>query len=279
MNEDSRIIELSMIDEPPQAMRSDIPRDAVFELAKDIKRNGLINPITVRPVGDRFEVVAGHRRLLAHRYGGLPTIRCIVRDLSDDETFAIMTSENLKRAEVPVVDEATHASRAVEYCKGDLDAAAKMCGESRYWVETRLAIAALPDDLKTALREEKIKMGVALALGKITDDGDRASCLSMAITQGASVVVANFWVAQWEAGLFGNAAAANGGDPNAPSLPPPVVMLRCAIDGKEHPATDMISVLVWRENLGFVTAMREHLETERIAAAAGTPADPAAPQS
>ncbi len=262
MDHETRDIPLEHIDEPAAAMRTDIPRDEIFELASDIKKNGLINPITVRPLNGRFEVVAGHRRFLAHRYGGMVTIRCVVRELNDDETFAIMTSENLKRENVNPVDEATHVERLMRIHNGDAGKVSDIVGRSEEWVKQRVTIAAMPENLKAALRQEKIKIGVALALTEITNETDLAACLEMAIVQGASITMVRYWVAQWEAGLFGSALMARISDPDAPTGQRQVVMLRCAVDGKEYPASDFASVLVRRDNLIFIEGLREHLQQE-----------------
>ena len=263
MAEDTKEIPLDLIDEPPQAMRTEINRDEVFDLAADIKKNGLINPITVRAMGERFEVVAGHRRFLAHRYGGLATIRCIVRVLTDDEAFAVMTSENLARVDVNPVDEAIHVSRLMEKHENDANAVAEIVNRSKEWVHTRVVIAKMQDDVREALRAGKVKLGVALALTEITNDVDRLACVDMAIAQGASVMMAQYWVQQWKLGLFGAGTAQNAPDPNMPDVQRTVVMLTCALDGIKHPATEMTSVLVWRENVGYLEALRVHLEKER----------------
>ena len=71
------------IRDPEDAMRSGIDKEKLHDLSDDIKVNGLINPITVRPQGENFEVVAGHRRFTACKWAGMVKIPCIVRDLSD----------------------------------------------------------------------------------------------------------------------------------------------------------------------------------------------------
>lgn len=263
MEHTTRDIVLDLIDEPEFAMRTEINRDEVFELAADIKKNGLINPITVRPKGDRFEIVAGHRRFLAHRYGGMPQIKCVVRDLTDTEAFAVMTSENLVREDVNPVDEAVHTKRLMEMNNGDIKRVCDIVNRGKDWVESRLAVAEMTEELKDALRTEKIKLGVALALSEITDETDLAGCLQMAISQGASVVVARYWVAQWHAGLFGHATENMLPDPDAPGFQRKVVMLRCSLDGKDYPATEFNSILVYRGNLGYVDALREHIISEQ----------------
>lgn len=258
---DARDIFLEQIDEPAAAMRSDIPRDAVFELAADIKKNGLINPITVRPRGQRFEVVAGHRRFLAHRYGGMAAIRCIVRELTDDEALSIMTSENLKREDVNPVDESSHVARLLTLHNNDVGKVADIVNRGRDWVESRAAIALMPEDIKAELRAERIKIGVALALAQIDNDLDRQAVLGMAISQGASVVMAQYFLAQWKAGLWSHASSQTMPDANLPEGERHVVMLRDGLDGKEYPATDFVTVLVYRDNLTYVEAMREYIRT------------------
>lgn len=271
MESNARDIPLEMIDEPAAAMRTDISRDEVFELAADIKKNGLINPITVRPRAERFEVVAGHRRFLAHRYGGIPLIRCVVRELTDDEAFSIMTSENLKRENVNPVDEAIHVERLMKIHNGDLNKVSNIVGRSEEWVRQRMEIASMSENLKQALRTEKIKIGAALALTEITTEADRDACLEMAITQGASITMVRYWVAQWHAGLFGSALMKKIADPDNPGYERSVVMLRCSIDGKEYPASDFTSLLVRRENVGYVDALRAAIQ-------AGTFETPVSPE-
>ena len=253
---------LEYIDEPPQAMRSDIGRDEVFELAADIKKNGLINPITVRPKGERYEVVAGHRRLLAHRYGGMLKIRCVVRDLNDDEAFAVMTSENLAREDVNPVDEAIHTTRLLQLYNGDMEKLRHTLNRGDAWIQSRLTIGQMSDELKEALRADKIKIGGALALNKITNDIDQHAVLTMAISQGASVVMANYWIAQWEAGLFGHASTNTVPDSNLPEGQRNVVMLRDALDGNEYPAEDFVTIMLSRKNLPFIDGLRAHLRGE-----------------
>ena len=256
MTDLTKDIALDFINEPPAAMRTEIDRDAIFELSTDIKRNGLINPITVRPVGDRYEIVAGHRRFLAHRYGGLPTIRCIVRELSDNDAFAIMASENLKRENVNPVDEAIYTQRLLSMYENDVERVAEVVGRSVEWVRQRQVIAALPDNVKEALKKSKITIGVAIALAKIKNDIDLQALLDMAISQGASIVLVNYWVAQWEAGLFGQALMSKIMDPNDPGVERQVVMLTCAIDGKKYPAKEFESLLIHSSNMGYVEALK-----------------------
>ena len=192
---------------------------------------------------------------------------------TDEEAFAVMTSENLAREDVNPVDEAIHTKRLMEMNDNDFSRVSDILNRSRDWVQSRLEVADMSPDLQAALRGEKIKLGVALALNQISDETDRSAVLQMAISQGASVVVAQYWLAQWKAGLFGHATTTALPDPNAPEHERKVITLRCALEGKDYPAEDMRTVLVFKENLGYIDAMREHLFSEKAHPALDTHAD------
>ena len=275
-------IDIDLIDLPAHNMRTDIDRDGIFDLALDIKANGLINPITVRNKHvdkdgsgcktdrrsgeclteghQRFELVAGQRRYLAHQYGGIRNIRAVVRDLDDDAAFAVMTSENLARADVHPVDEAAHVTQLMKVKNDDIDAVMKITKRSKEWVQSRLLVGQMDDKLKEVLRTNKIKLGVALILQRVKDDIDREALIGMAINQGASMAVANYWLAQWEAGLFGHASLYANENMNAPEHERRIVMLRCGIDGKDYPASEFVSVLVHNSNAGYIDAIRSELK-------------------
>lgn len=275
-------IDIANITLPAHNMRTDIDRDSIFDLAADIKQNGLINPITVRMVhnGEKskgckvdrvtgecvteahigYELVAGQRRFLAHQYGGIRYIKATVRELTDEEALAVMTSENLARADVHPVDEASHVARLMEMKSGDIEAVMKITKRSREWVQSRIAVGQMDELLKDALRTNKVKLGVALLLQRITDDIDRKAVLEMAISQGATLTVANYWIAQWEAGLFGHATAYSNTNMDAPAHERIIVKLRCGIDGKDYPASEMTSVLIHSSNAGYIDAIRDELK-------------------
>jgi len=246
---------------PANNMREHIDRDEIFELSADIKKNGLINPITVRPSADGFELVAGQRRYLAHQFAGILKIKCVVRELTDDEALAIMTSENLARVDVNPVDEAKHVARLYTQQNSDIKAVAKLVGRGEKWVHDRLAIGAMPDYLQEFLARKEIKLGVALILNEITDEVTRNMWTHQAVRDGVSVDMANYWLADFKRRLLpgGNLAPTENGD--SPALPPTAIMFRCAIDNKEYDSRLCKAVLIYEGNLGifneFVSALND----------------------
>ena len=242
------------ISDPEFAMRSEIDRTALFELADNIKQNGLINPITVRPKNGGFEVVAGHRRFSACKINGMIQIPCIVRELTDKETFAIMTAENLERADVDPVDEAEHLARHIEMTGDSPADVAKSIRRSIQYVETRLAVGQMPDYMKDYLKRGELKLGAALALVQITDDTQRRVWVDLAVRDGISVAQAEYWLHGWKVNQIPGATPQEtppGGF--VPDAPRPVEF-ECAIDGKKYDARLCKTVIIYEGNFPIFSA-------------------------
>lgn len=239
---------------PANNMREHIDRDEIFELAQDIKKNGLISPITVRPTPDGYELVAGQRRYLAHQVAGIIKIKCIIRALSDDEALAIMTSENLARVDVNPVDEAKHILRLFTQQNSDIKAVAKLVGRGEKWVHDRLAIGAMPDYLQDFLAKKEIKLGVALILSEISDESTRRMWVYQAVRDGVSIDMANYWLSDYKRQLLPGGNLAPSADGATPLLPPAAILFRCAIDGKQYDCRLCKTVIIYEGNLDVFNA-------------------------
>lgn len=239
---------------PPNNMREHIDRDAIFELAEDIKKNGLISPITVRPIPDGYELVAGQRRFLAHQYSGILKIKCIVRELTEDEAFAIMTSENLNRVDVNPVDEAKHVGRLMEKSDNDVKKVSEIVGRSEQWIRDRLAIADMPDYMQNYLANKQLKIGVALVLSQITDEATRRMWTEQAVRDGVSVAMAEYWLSDFKRQLLPGGTLAENRDTGFIPEAPKAVMFTCAIDGQEYDVRLLKSVLIYEGNLEYFNA-------------------------
>ena len=101
-----REISLDLIDEPVGVVRMEIDPEKVQDLAENIQQVGLLQPINVRPRGERFEVVAGHRRYKAFQVLSLEKIPCIVGDFDDVGSAVARASENLRRVDLTPIEEA-----------------------------------------------------------------------------------------------------------------------------------------------------------------------------
>ena len=255
MQETIQEIFTDRIDDPAAAMRTDLNRDSLWELADNIKVNGLINPITVRPKGDRYEVVAGHRRLSACKIAGLIKINCVVRALDDVATFSIMAAENLEREDVDPVDEAVFITRYIAETKKTPEEVAKQLRRSVEYVKTRIAVGEMPDYMQAALKTGDIKLGVALALFKITDDGIRRMWTEMAARDGISVPTAEYWYQGWKLQQLNGGTPGSEPPAGSAAVEPRAVLFECAVDGKKYDARLMKPMFVYEGNLALFEAV------------------------
>lgn len=199
---DIKNISIVEIVDPANPMRSEIDRDAVFDLSESIKTQGLINPITVRPLNGKFEVVAGHRRFMACKLAGLTEIPCVVRELTDSAAYEIMAHENLERQDIDPVDEALFLGRLIGEDVNKVKTTAQALNRSEVWVRSRLAILEYPDYFLPVIKNGEIKLGVAALLAEIGDDKWRKHFLDSAIRNGMSIPQAEYALAQWKMGIL-----------------------------------------------------------------------------
>lgn len=266
-NETIREISSDLISDPSDAMRSALDRDALFELAENIKSNGLINPITVRPSGIGFEVVAGHRRLSACKIAGIIKIQCVVRELNDQQTFEIMAAENLERADVDPVDEGIFIMRFCNKTGKSIADVAKSIKRSVAYVESRIAIGSMPDYMQQYVKSGEIKLGVALALFQIDNESMRKMWCDMAARDGISVAQAEYWLHGYRMNqLPGGTLSDNPPDGFDRGVAQPV-LFECAVDGKKYDARFFRSIMVYEQNLPFlqeVLARMRDVESEPV---------------
>ena len=108
MNLEKEVFELNINDIMPNRFqpREIFDEQALNELALSIKEHGVIQPIIVRKIGDKYEIIAGERRYRASQLAGKTTIPALVRDIDDKETAKIALLENLQRSDLTPIEEA-----------------------------------------------------------------------------------------------------------------------------------------------------------------------------
>jgi ParB family transcriptional regulator, chromosome partitioning protein len=187
-------IEVAKILDPKHDVRAKIDVESIAELAESIRELGLLQPIMVRAAGNEYEVVAGHRRLMAVRKLGLPLVECLLVDeTTDDLTMARRLHENIYRVDLTPIEEAAVYAELFEQVH-DTDRIAKICHRSRALVERRLALLELDDPIRDALQDGKIGVGTAELLQQVVYEDTRHFLLDAAIRDGASVEKVRLWV-------------------------------------------------------------------------------------
>lgn len=194
----SRLIPVGLIDEPADPHRVAIDTDELSSLIESIRQDGILQPLVLRPSGSRFEVIAGHRRLLASRYLQLDEIPCIVHEEIDDAgAHRARAAENLIRVQLSPMEEAIMVDALRASTNMAIDELARHLSRSTYWVETRLKLANLPEDLATLVHSGDLSHGHAIALARVEDPLYRSELTSHAARGGATLPIVQGWVQAW----------------------------------------------------------------------------------
>jgi ParB family transcriptional regulator, chromosome partitioning protein len=146
--------------------RKEFREDELAELAESIRQKGLVQPIVVRAdsIGGGYEIVAGERRWRAAQRAGLHMIPVIVRELSDQEVLELAIIENVQRADLNAIEEATGYRDLIERFGYTQDRLAEVIGKSRSHLANTLRLLKLPDSVQALVQQGKLTAGHARAL-------------------------------------------------------------------------------------------------------------------
>ncbi len=161
----AQMLPMAMISPNPKQPRRRFDETALAELIASVKRQGLLQPILVRPVdGGRFEIVAGERRWRAAQAAQLHDVPVLVRALNDEEAFEVALVENVQRQDLNAIEEAEGYKRLIDDYGHTQEDIARIVGKSRSHVANIVRLLDLPDDVRELLIEGRLTMGHARAL-------------------------------------------------------------------------------------------------------------------
>jgi ParB family chromosome partitioning protein len=169
-NTDIVDIPLDEIRSNPYQPRKTFNEESLKELAESIKEYGIVEPIIVKKSIKGYELIAGERRTKASRLAGIETIPAIIKDFNDQEMMEIALIENIQREDLNPIDEAIAYENIIKISNMTQDEFAKKFGKSRSHVTNMLGLLKLPNATKRLVEENKISMGHARALSKISDE-------------------------------------------------------------------------------------------------------------
>jgi len=204
-------IKLDLIDEPGGIVRMDIQPEDIEDLAKNIQEVGLLQPIIIRPTGERFEIVAGHCRFLAFRLLKRERISAVVRVIDDVGTALARASENLRRIDLSAIEEAAIYSELHDDLGLSYDEIGKKMGKSAGVVRRRLDLLRMPPDVQKAIHRRQISISVAEELWSIGDEEGISYYLEFAVEHGVTKDVARSWAHDWKRAKRGADSAGDGG--------------------------------------------------------------------
>ena len=158
MNLENEIFELSLENIMPNRFqpREIFEDESLMELAESIKQHGIIQPIIVRKIGDKYEIIAGERRYRASKLAGQKTIPAIIRNIDDKEVAKVALLENLQRRDLSPIEEAKTYQTILKLDNLTQDELANNLGKSQSAVANKLRLLNLDEEVQTALLNNEI---------------------------------------------------------------------------------------------------------------------------
>lgn len=166
LKEDSEGTELNLdqLSPNPFQPRSDFDQEKLDELAQSIKEHGIIQPIVVRHVEDKYQIVAGERRWRAAQIAGLEKVPVVVKEIDDASMMQMALIENVQREDLNPMEEALAYKRLMDEFELKQDEVASRVGKSRSAVANSVRLLNLPDEVQNLVSQGNISSGHARAL-------------------------------------------------------------------------------------------------------------------
>lgn len=180
-------IDIDLIEANPAQPRTTFAEASLEELAQSIRANGVIQPIVLRRVGDKYQIVAGERRWRASQRAGLRKIPAVVKDVSDEKLLELALIENIQRQELNPVEEALAYRKLIDTLGLTQEAVAERVGKDRTVITTAMRLLKLPDDVLKLIESGQLSAGHGRALLTVEDPKDQSRLAKAAVENTWSV--------------------------------------------------------------------------------------------
>lgn len=181
-------IELSKIQPNPEQPRSIFEQETLEELAASIRSIGIIQPITLKELGnDRYMIISGERRYRASLLAGLERIPAYIRTANDDNVVEMALIENIQREDLNAIEIALAYQKLLDNYNLTQEALSERVGKKRATVANYLRLLKLPAEIQMGLKDKKIDMGHARALIPVEDPEVQLALYEQILEQGLSV--------------------------------------------------------------------------------------------
>jgi ParB family chromosome partitioning protein len=180
-------IDINDITVNPYQPRINFDEEALKELAESIREHGIIQPITVRLINDKYQIISGERRFRAAKIAGLQTIPAYIRTSDDQGMLELALIENIQREDLDAIEVATSFNRLIEECNITQTMLGDRVGKKRTTVTNYLRLLKLPADIQLLIRNKKISMGHARAILNIEDAKQQHAIAKKVVDEGWSV--------------------------------------------------------------------------------------------
>jgi ParB family transcriptional regulator, chromosome partitioning protein len=169
-----RMIPMEQIDPNPHQARSELGN--IQELMDSIKAKGVLEPILVRPLGERFEIIAGERRFIASKNIGLKEMPCIEFDVEENEAMEIALIENLQRKDLDLFEEADGLNALIDLYGYNHQEVSEKIGKARSTITEILSISKIPEKVRDIIKTSGVfSRSTIIEIAKQKTDDDMFS--------------------------------------------------------------------------------------------------------
>ena len=180
-------IDIDLIEPSPYQPRTRFREEALDELARSIKSSGIIQPLVVRPIGNRFQLIAGERRWRAAQRAGLTKISAIVRQVPDELALEMTLVENIQREDLNAIEAARAFERLMDEFQLTQESVAERTGKDRATVANSIRLLKLEPTIQDWIEEGKLTAGHGRALLAVADSPLRMRYAQRAARGGLTV--------------------------------------------------------------------------------------------
>lgn len=172
----------------PNQPRRTFDEETIGELATSIKELGVVQPLSVRDMGDgTYQIIAGERRWRAAGLAGLNSVPAYVRSASDSEVTEMALIENIQREDLNAIEVALAFRNLIDTYELTQERLSERLGKNRATIANHLRLLRLPAEIQLGLRDHKIDMGHAKALLSVEDPKRQLNIYNLIIKEGLSV--------------------------------------------------------------------------------------------
>ena len=192
-------IEISQISPNPEQPRTTFSEEALEELASSIRELGIIQPLTLRSVGDNaYQIISGERRYRAAKMAGLHTVPAYIRTAHDSELTEMALIENIQREDLNAIEIALTFKKLIEQYHLTQERLSERIGKKRATIANFLRLIRLPAEVQLGLRDKIVDMGHARALLSLDKPSLQLKLYNEIIKKGLSVRQVEALVKQWQ---------------------------------------------------------------------------------
>ncbi|MBR4911434.1 MAG: ParB/RepB/Spo0J family partition protein [Bacteroidales bacterium] len=181
-------VRIESIEANPYQPRTRFDEESLSELAQSIKTYGLIQPVTVRPIGNgKYQLISGERRFRAAQLAGLTEIPAFVRTVDDALSIQMALVENIQRSDLNAIEIALSYQMLMDECHFTQEELGEKVGKTNASISNYLRLLKLSTPVQVAVRDNQIAMGHARALVPVEDEAQQAKLVQQIIKDQLSV--------------------------------------------------------------------------------------------